>query len=74
MPILRRINDGDKNYIFEQLTPSATWVISHSLNKKPSVVVVDSSGQVVVGAIVYNSDSQITLTFSGAFSGEAYLN
>jgi hypothetical protein len=65
---------GDKNYIHVQNTPSATWTVPHNLGKKPSVVVVDSADEVVYGEITYTDDNNITLTFSGAFSGKAYFN
>lgn len=65
---------GDKNFIFTQSSSSDTWTINHTLNKFPSVSVVDSAGSVVIGEITYNSTSQITLTFSASFSGKAYLN
>lgn len=60
--------------IFNQASASTIWNISHTLAKFPSITVVDSSGNVVVGEILYNSDSSITLTFASAFSGKAYLN
>lgn len=67
-------NSGDKTYVHNQGSASATWSITHNLNKKPSVTVVDSAENVVVGEIEYNSETNITITFSGAFSGKAYLN
>ena len=67
--------DGaDKTYIHLQGVSSATWSISHSLAKKVSVMVVDSAKRVVVGQVDYVDDNNITITFNGAFSGEAYLN
>lgn len=66
--------DGDKEYRHVQGSPSAIWVIDHPLVKYPSVTVVDSGGSVVFGSVTYNSDSQITLSFGAAFSGEAFLN
>jgi len=59
---------------FQQGVAATTWNISHTLGKFPSVTVVDSSDNVVVGEILYNSNSSITLTFASAFSGKAYLN
>jgi hypothetical protein len=59
---------------FDQSVASTTWNITHTMNKFPSVTVIDSSNNVVVGEIVYNSNTSITLTFASAFSGKAYLN
>lgn len=61
-------------YVHLQSLPSNVWVVSHNLNKRPSVVVVDSAENVVVGEVLYNTNNQITLTFAGAFSGKAYFN
>ena len=64
----------DANYVYVQSSPSATWVINHNLNKYCSVTVVDSADNIVFGEVLYNSLNQVTLTFSGAFSGEAFFN
>jgi len=65
---------NDKNYVHDQTISSATWNISHGLNKKASVMVVDSANSVVIGQIEYIDDNNITLTFNGGFSGYAYIN
>lgn len=65
---------GDVNYVFTQGVPSAVWVITHNLGKYCSVAVVDSANTTCEGSIQYNSPNQLTITFSAAFSGEAYLN
>jgi hypothetical protein len=44
------------------------------MKKFPSITVVDSANTVVQGTVFYDSTTQITLTFSAAFSGQAYLN
>lgn len=65
---------GDKNFVFTQSSASATWTINHTLNKFPAVEVVDSANDIVIGNVTYNSTTQITITFTAAFSGKAYLN
>ena len=65
---------GDKNYVHSQGVPSSVWNVSHNLGKKPSVMVVDSTDTVVYGDIEYTDNNNVTLTFSGAFSGKAYFN
>jgi len=64
----------DANYVHDQGVAAAIWTVQHNLNKKCSVTVVDSANQIVVGEIVYDSDNQVTITFSGSFSGKAYFN
>lgn len=69
------IANADKNYVFEQGVPSATWVIQHNLNKCPNVTVVDSSGYVrIPNDIKYDNENQITVYLIGAFTGKAFLN
>lgn len=65
---------SDKNYVHEQSSASSTWTIAHSLNKKPSVSVVDSAGTQIICEVHYDSDSQVTLMFDDSTAGEAYLN
>lgn len=64
----------DAKHVHDQIVPSTTWTIDHNLNKFPSVTVIDSVNNVVVGDIEYVSNSQIILTFSVQFSGKAFLN
>lgn len=60
-------------YTHEQMAASTTWVVSHNLNRKPQVTVVDSAGTEVIGDVAYNDDNTVTLSFSAPFSGKAYL-
>lgn len=64
----------DKHYRHVQGASTNFWVIPHNLGKFPSVVVKDSAGTTVIGEINYVDENNITLIFSGAFSGEAFLN
>jgi hypothetical protein len=69
------LEDGsDLNFTYTQSTPSTTWTITHNLGKFPSVSVVDSANTQVYGNVNYIDNDSLTLTFTGAFSGKAYLN
>lgn len=59
---------------FVQSSPSAVWVIVHNMGGHPTVTVVDSGGTLQLGGVTYDSDDQVTVTFSAAFSGKAYLS
>ena len=61
-------------YVHDQFSPSSLWVIEHNLDKKPSVSVVDTAGNLVEGAIQYIDDNKLTIEFNYPFSGYAYLN
>ena len=64
----------DKTFIFNQAVASTEWKISHGLNKYPSVMIVDSGNNVVVGDIEYIDKNNVKCIFSSAFSGSAYVN
>jgi hypothetical protein len=65
---------GQVTYTHSQDSASSSWVIVHNLGRRPSVTIVDSGGNVQIGDVLYNSDNQITVNFSAAFGGYAYLN
>lgn len=65
---------GNIAYTHTQSVASATWEIVHNLAFFPNVTVQDSAGTIVEGEISYTSSNALTLTFSGAFSGVAYLS
>ena len=65
---------GDKHYKHVQVAASTSWFITHSLQKFPSVDVVDSGGTRVIGEVTYHDTNTLTVSFTGAFGGEAYLN
>lgn len=68
------IGNSDKYFIFTQGIPSSIWMVEHTLNKKPSVTIVDTGDTIVYGDVTYLSNSLIQITFSAAFAGKAYLN
>lgn len=67
-------DEGDKNLVFTQATPSATWRVKHGLNKYPAVTIVDTAGSVVVGNIDYIDANNVVISFGSAFAGKAYFN
>ena len=64
----------DKTFVYTQQTASNDWEIKHDLNKFPSVTVIDSAGTKVQGEVTYTDSNNISITFSSAISGKAYLN
>lgn len=63
-----------KTQEYKQMSASSTWVIEHNMDKHPSVTIVDSGGNEVVGDVVYIDNNKLKVIFSSAFSGTAYLN
>lgn len=65
---------GDKTYVHKQVIASNTWEITHNLYKYPSVSVVDTGGNVVIGDVEYTNLNTLVIKFTALFSGTAYLN
>ena len=61
-------------YHHTQHVPSNIWAITHGLDFFPNVTVADSSGNLCEGEIDYTDKDSLTITFSGSFSGDAYLS
>jgi len=66
--------DKDRHYTHNQVAASSSWEITHNLGKHPSVSIVDSGGNWVVGDIAYTNENTLIINFTAAFSGKAYLN
>lgn len=64
----------DKNYIHEQIQAANIWIVQHNLNKYPAVSVVDTGKNEIVGDIKHIDKNNLTINFSHAFSGMAFLN
>ena len=62
------------SYIHTQGSASATWNITHNLHFYPNVTVQDSAGNIVEGEIAYTNSDSLVVTFSTAFSGQAYIS
>ena len=60
-------------YTHTQSTSSAVWTINHNLNGNPTAVVMDSAGTMCEGTFSYLNANQMTITFSSAFAGVAYI-
>ena len=72
--IVQAPSDVDKTFVFTQGTAASTWTVNHNLEKFPSVMVVDSANNVVIGDITYTNNNSLTVSFSSTFSGKAYIN
>ena len=72
--ITKGTSNIDKTYVHTQSVASNTWSITHNLGKFPSVSVVDSAENLVLGDITYTNNNSLTISFSATFSGKAYIN
>lgn len=62
------------SYVHNQLASSVTWTVNHNLNFYPNVTVYDSAGSMVEGSVNHSTATSLTITFSSAISGKAYLS
>jgi len=61
-------------FTHSQLSSSNTWTIVHNLDFYPNVTVFDSAGSMVEGSVTHSSKTTLTIAFSAAISGKAYLS
>ena len=62
------------NFVFDKQVASSVWVVVHNMGKFPSVSIVDTANDQVEGEVRYNSNNQLTITFTAPVAGKAYLN
>jgi hypothetical protein len=64
---------SDIAYTHTQAVSSAVWTINHNLGFNPIAVVLDSGGTQCEGSVTYPTVNQMVITFTGAFTGVAYI-
>jgi hypothetical protein len=64
---------SDIAYTHTQASASAVWTINHNLGFRPVGIVLDSAGTQCEGTISYPTVNQMVITFTSAFTGNAYL-
>lgn len=62
------------SFTYTQISSTTEWTITHNLGKYPSVSVVDSGGNWVIGDVRYINENELVVSFLYEFSGKAYLN
>ena len=65
---------GDKTYTHTQSTSTDQWVVTHNLNKYPSVSITDSAGEAVHTDVIYTSINSVTIVFGSAMTGKVHFN
>ena len=61
-------------FVHTQASPSTTWAIAHNLKFFPNVAIVDSALSHVMGEVTYTDENNLTVSFTSAFSGKAFLS
>ena len=68
------IADKTVTLVYEQTTPSMTWVINHKLARFPSVKTYDNEGNELIGDLEFTDENSVTVKFTRACTGKAYIN
>lgn len=63
----------DNNYVMS-FSGLATVIVNHNLGKFPSVTVISSAGDEIVGDVTHNTVNQLTITFNGSNTGTVTCN
>ena len=66
--------NSSNTFTFTQGSPATVWNVQHDLEKFPSVSVINNNNIVVYGQVEYINKNRLTITFSAALTGKAYLN
>jgi hypothetical protein len=61
-------------YVHTQASAATTWSITHNLRFYPNVSIVDSALSHVMGEVTYINENSLTVSFTSAFSGKAFLS
>jgi hypothetical protein len=62
---------GGEGFLFEQASPSDTWIINHNLGFRPDVTLLTTGGVEMIGSVVHTSVNQAVAQFSSAVAGSA---
>jgi hypothetical protein len=58
-------------YTYVQFANSDTWTIAHNLGYIPSVTVIDSTNEEVIGDVTHVDSNNVIISFSQPISGRA---
>jgi hypothetical protein len=72
--VFQKIKILTDTFIYEQAIAANVWEIQHNMKKYPSVTIIDSANNEVMGTVEYIDNNNLRITFNGAFGGKAYLN
>lgn len=63
-----------QTYVHNQISAATVWTINHNMGKRPSITILDAAGDLSFARPAYSDLNNLTLTFSEATTGVAYLN
>jgi hypothetical protein len=65
---------SQSSFQYHQLTPITNWLITHNLDKFPSVTVTDNSLYEIEGLVRYLDSNTVMVLFNQAVEGWVYIN
>jgi len=65
---------GDLHFEYTQSVASDQWDITHNLNKKPAVSVLDSNDYVVFAVVHHITNNRVIIEFKAPTFGKAVFN
>lgn len=65
---------GGSAFIYTQVSPAATWIITHNLNSFVHVTIMNVGGTIVDTDVVETSLNTTTVTFSQPQAGTAVIS
>lgn len=65
---------SDKNFVFQQIIPSNTWIVNHMLNKYVAVEITDNTPKKIQGEVHWSSVNTVILKFNSPVAGYCYCN
>jgi len=65
---------GGEAFVYQQVSASTVWTIQHNLGYYPSVTTVSVTTDEIIGNLHYVNDNEVTVTFTYAQMGYAYLS
>lgn len=68
------VNGNDRTFYYNQQTPSDNVTITHNLGKMPSVTLIDSAGDLMMGDVKYIDNNSVRIVLSSACAFSATLN
>lgn len=72
--ITTQTGSGSNQFVlYNQTTPLATWTITHTFGRPPSVTIFDSNGSVIITDIEHSNATTVVLTFAQPMIGKALL-
>lgn len=59
---------------YVQASPSASWIVTHNLNKIPTVTLISDDNKMIIPDVDFTSANSLTLMFPAPTTGKVVLS